>query len=426
MSQENNTKKTTLSLAKKKPTSTTNRSSTVKSKNGEAKKEFAGQKSSESKGRKPAGKETSSKKSFGKKTGGSKPSAHKPFAHKQSGQNKNRGQKNGIQKKSGLHPRNQHNGRYDLVALAKALPELADHIIKNPVGESTVNFSDPVAVKMLNKALLAHHYGVQHWDIPAGYLCPPIPGRADYIHRVADLLNDECEDNTYNHKAVVALDIGVGANCIYPIVGATEYGWKYKGSDIDPVSIKAANFIAEVNPVLKGKIRCKLQNNVEHMFKGIIGDNERYDVTTCNPPFHQSLEEAQQGAQRKLDNLAANRNKKQGIDTRNAKGKPNKNQEKPQPALNFGGQKSELWCDGGEAAFVDKLAKESKLFATQVLWFTTLLSKKENLPKLQSTLGQLDAKQVKIVEMSQGQKVSRFVAWTFMDKAQRSEWIELK
>ena len=41
---------------------------------------------------------------------------------------------------------------------------------------------------MLNRAILMHHYGVKSWDIPAGYLCPPIPGRADYIHSVADLL----------------------------------------------------------------------------------------------------------------------------------------------------------------------------------------------------------------------------------------------
>lgn len=324
-------------------------------------------------------------------------------------------------KKSGLHPRNQHTGRYDFTALVKALPELKQFVVKNPVGESTVNFSDPTAVKMLNKALLAHHYGVKHWDIPVGYLCPPIPGRADYIHRVADLLNADCEGQPYPHKSVQALDIGIGANCIYPIVGVTEYGWKYKGSDVDPVSIKAANFIAEANPVLKGKIRCKLQGNADFMFKGIIGENERYDVTTCNPPFHQSLEEAQKGTQRKLDNLAANRNKRQGK-TAKLKRPADTNS----PALNFGGQKAELWCEGGEAAFITKLAKESQLFATQVLWFTTLISKKENVPTLKAALDKLGAKQVKVVEMSQGQKISRFVAWTYMDKAERKTWISLK
>ena len=330
------------------------------------------------------------------------------------------------QLKSGLHPRNQHRGRYDFNALVKALPELKDQLVKNPVGESTINFSDPLSVKLLNKALLAHHYGVQHWDIPAGYLCPPIPGRADYIHRVADLLNSESQGKPYQHDQVKALDIGVGANCIYPIIGTTEYGWRYNASDVDPVSVKAANFIAESNPNLKGKIHCRLQHDSTAFFKGIIKENERYDVTTCNPPFHSSLEEAQKGTQRKLDNLAANRAKKQGKFDKKVSRPSAMASKQSKPDLNFGGQKAELWCPGGEAKFVTGLAKESLEFATQVLWFTTLISKKENVAVLKDQLVKLNAKEVKVVEMAQGQKISRFVAWSFMDKSQRQTWISLK
>ncbi|MEZ9723147.1 23S rRNA (adenine(1618)-N(6))-methyltransferase RlmF [Vibrio splendidus] len=330
----------------------------------------------------------------------------------------------------GLHPRNQHTGRYDFDLLVAALPELKEHLIKNPAGEDTVNFSDPLAVKLLNKALLAHHYGVKHWDIPAGYLCPPIPGRADYIHRVADILNSDGQGEPYNHASVKALDIGVGANCIYPIIGATEYKWRWTGTDVDSVSIKTANFIAESNPNLKGKIRARLQADSESIFEGVIKDNERYDVTICNPPFHSSLEEAEKGSQRKLDNLAANRAKKAGKsfkpETNKKPVKLDKLTKQDKPTLNFGGQKSELWCPGGEATFIMKMARESQLFATQVLWFTTLISKKDNVDMVRSELGKLRAKQVKVVEMSQGQKVSRFIAWTFMDDEQRQEWIALK
>lgn len=330
------------------------------------------------------------------------------------------------QVKSGLHSRNQHRGRYDFHALVKALPDLKDQLVKNPVGESTINFSDPLSVKLLNKALLAHHYGVQHWDIPAGYLCPPIPGRADYIHRVADLLNSESQGKPYQHDKVKALDIGVGANCIYPIIGTTEYGWRYNASDVDPVSVKAANFIAESNPNLKGKIHCRLQHDSTAFFKGIIKENERYDVTTCNPPFHSSLEEAQKGTQRKLDNLAANRAKKQGKFDKKVSRPSAMASKQTKPDLNFGGQKAELWCPGGEAKFVTGLAKESLEFATQVLWFTTLISKKENVAVLKDQLAKLNAKEIKVVEMAQGQKISRFVAWSFMDKSQRQIWISLK
>ena len=89
---------------------------------------------------------------------------------------------------STLHPRNPHQGRYDFDKLIKALPELEKHAITNPSGEATINFSDADAVLTLNKALLAHHYNIKYWDLPKGYLCPPIPGRADYIHQVANLL----------------------------------------------------------------------------------------------------------------------------------------------------------------------------------------------------------------------------------------------
>lgn len=130
---------------------------------------------------------------------------------------------------------------------------------------------------------MALHYGVTYWDIPEGFLCPPIPGRADYIHRVADLL---LKDNPQlNHSQVTALDIGVGANCIYPIVGVTEYGWSWIGSDVDSVSIQQASLIVQSNSKLQGHIECRLQKNSQHIFNGIIGANERYTVTTCNPPF---------------------------------------------------------------------------------------------------------------------------------------------
>lgn len=365
------------------------------------------------------------------KQGANKGSSNKGSFNKTSF-NKNAAQKRRSAEKpqGGLHPRNQHTGRYDFELLVAALPELNEHLIKNPVGEDTINFSDPLAVKLLNKALLAHHYGVKHWDIPAGYLCPPIPGRADYIHRVADILNSDGQGEPYNHASVKALDIGVGANCIYPIIGATEYKWRCTGTDVDSVSIKTANFIAESNPNLKGKIRARLQADSESIFKGVIKDNERYDVTICNPPFHSSLEEAEKGSQRKLDNLAANRAKKAGQSFKpEANKKPvklGKSTKQDKPTLNFGGQKAELWCPGGEAAFIMKMARESQLFATQVLWFTTLISKKDNVDMVRSELGKLRAKQVKVVEMSQGQKVSRFIAWTFMDDEQRQEWIALK
>lgn len=78
--------------------------------------------------------------------------------------------------KPGLHPRNRHHSRYDLATLCQVNPELRQFLTLTPAGEQSVDFANPLAVKALNKALLAHFYAVANWDIPDGFLCPPVPG----------------------------------------------------------------------------------------------------------------------------------------------------------------------------------------------------------------------------------------------------------
>ena len=91
------------------------------------------------------------------------------------------------------------------------------------------------------------------------------------------------------------------------------------------------------------------------------------------------------------------------------------NTKQPKNNLNFGGQKAELWCPGGELAFIRNMIKESKAYQSQVLWFTCLVSKKEHLSKLKFSLKKAQASQVKVVNMAQGQKISRFIAWSFFE-----------
>lgn len=288
-------------------------------------------------------------------------------------------------KKGELHPNNPHKGRYDFKVLVDKLPELKSFIIKNPIGEETIDFSDNQAVVCLNKALLKTYYNIDNWDIPAGFLCPPIPGRADYIHYIAELLTKK--------KNINVLDIGTGANCIYPIIGSQTFDWNYTASDIDPKSIENAQKIIDSNEKLKNKVKLKFQKDRNHIFVGVIEKNDKFDLTMCNPPFHSSLEDALKANQRKVNNL-------------------NKGNKNIQKGLNFGGQKAELWCPGGERLFLKKMAKESANFASQVYYFTSLISNKENIKPTIKVLEKLGAK-CKVLEMSQGQKISRVLTWTF-------------
>jgi len=314
-----------------------------------------------------------------------------------------------------LHQRNAHHGRYDFTELVEALPELEGYVINNVRGDASINFSDNESVKMLNKALLALHYGVKHWDIPEGFLCPPIPGRADYVHHIADLLALSNRGDIPTGNKIIGLDIGTGANAIYPIVASACYQWQMVGSDIDPISVENASNIAKSNPALSAKHQFRLQPNSKKFFANIIQPGEFYDFCMCNPPFHKSLAEASKGSERKRSNLALNRVK------RGQKAEPEQSS-----ALNFGGQKAELWCVGGEESFIRNMAFESRDFGTQCLWFSTLISKKENVRQLTRALNKVGVEQIKLVEMTHGQKITRFIAWSFLTPEQQKQWSNAK
>jgi len=301
--------------------------------------------------------------------------------------------------KANLHPRNHHRGRYDFAQLTQTLPELSGFVIQTPYGDPSIDFTDPSAVKALNRALLKHFYKIEHWDIPHGYLCPPIPGRADYIHYAADLLALLNNNQIPTGAEVRVLDIGVGANCIYPMIGQSEYSWSFIGSDVDEVALASAKRTADLNPRLKNQLELRHQNSPSQIFKGILKPGEIIDLSICNPPFHASLEEAQAGSRRKWINL--------GKIPARVIGK------KELPLKNFGGHPFELCCPGGELEFVRKMIAESLKFSTQCRWFTTLISKVENLESIIRELKHTGVAEYREQVMSQGQKISRMVAWRF-------------
>ncbi len=310
------------------------------------------------------------------------------------------------QEKTRLHSRNKNRERYDLSALIVVNPELKEFVKPNKHGEDSVDFSNPVAVKILNKALLNHYYGIKNWEFPDENLCPPIPGRADYIHYIADVL---CENNfgrIPTGDKITCFDIGVGANCIYPIIGVTEYDWKFIGSDIDPKSIESAQHIINSNSSLKGKIECRLQENPKNIFRGIIDQKDKIDISICNPPFHSSAEDAQKGTRRKIKNLSGKKVKT--------------------PQLNFAGISNELIYEGGELKFITNMIQQSKAFAKNCYWFSTLVSKQSNLKGIYQILEKFEPKQIKTIPMGTGNKSTRIVAWTFLSAAEQKNWKETR
>ena len=306
--------------------------------------------------------------------------------------------------KKGLHPRNQHAGRYDFARLVAASPELSHFVARKADGEASIDFADPNAVRALNRALLKSAYGVGGWDFPPEYLCPPIPGRADLLHTLADLLAQSNGGVIPRGDAIRVLDVGVGANCIYPLIGHSEYGWRFVGTDIDRAALACARAIADANSGHREAIELRFQADPLHVFQSVLHADERFDLVVCNPPFHASLDAASAGSARKWKHL--------GKGARGEKA----------PLLNFGGQSQELCCAGGEAGFIGRMIGESTRIANRCLWFTALVAKASSLPAVRRALKSAGVQQNRTISMAHGQKNSRVVAWSYLNGHEQQAW----
>ncbi|MBP0904085.1 23S rRNA (adenine(1618)-N(6))-methyltransferase RlmF [Mariniflexile gromovii] len=297
---------------------------------------------------------------------------------------------------SNFHSKNKHKSGYDIVALCEAYPDLSSYVFENSFTTKTIDFANPKAVKTLNTALLIKHYGINFWEFPETNLCPPIPGRVDYIHHLSDLF-----DASKITGDISVLDIGTGASCIYPILGYAEYQWKFTGVDIDKNSSEHAQQIITKNG-LTNSISLVHQKDKAFIFKDVLNSSDKFSAAMCNPPFYKSEEEAFNATTRKL----------QGVKSL-----------KTEVVRNFSGTHNELIYKGGEKAFLHNYLYESSLFKKQCFWFTTLVSKKELVKGMHASLKKLGATEIKTINMGQGNKLSRIVAWTFLTQDEQKKWV---
>ena len=231
------------------------------------------------------------------------------------------------------------------------------------------------------------------------------------MHHLADLL--AADGNVPTGSSVRLLDIGTGANCIYPLIAQREYGWQVVGSDIDAGALTSAQAILDANAIPATQIELRLQSERNAIFKGVVKSDERFHLSLCNPPFHTSMAEAQAGTRRKVGNLG-----------KTAKAAPLKRKDKDAAkgavALNFGGQPNELVCAGGEEGFILRMIEESARIPQQCLWFTSLVSKAATLPALSRALRRVGVAQSQLIKMEHGPKKSRVLAWSFLNGQRRS------
>lgn len=290
-----------------------------------------------------------------------------------------------------MHDRNRYAGDYAFAKLASTVPELQACLKSSPTGGTTIDFADPVAVRLLNKALLLTDYPVDFWDIPPQALCPGIPGRLDYIHVLADLLSDgeQLAKPDRKGQAIRGLDIGTGSSLVYPILGFGEYGWQFVASDTNELALRAAGAIVKFNKRLTGKIELRHQSVARRCFTGIIRPDEYFDFSMCNPPFYESEAAALEAARLKWKKLGK-------TDT---------------SGFNFGGEAHELWTIGGEPRFLRDMILESARFSRQIGWFSTLVSQKSYLKTSDAAFMKVKPTRTREITIKTGTKTRRFLAW---------------
>lgn len=290
-----------------------------------------------------------------------------------------------------MHPQNPFAERYDLKRLAGSHSPLREHIVLNPLGQQTIDFTVSDAVYELNKAILLLAYKLDDYHLPKGYLIPPVPGRLEYLLHLRDFISEKFKVD--KAAQLRGLDIGAGANGIYCILGVQHFNWSMIGAESNAVAVKTARENIQRTNELKDKIEIRHQENKSFLFKNIIQPKEQFDFSVCNPPFHSSKDEAFKGSLKKHSNLSSPSDRNTHL-------------------LNFEGQANELWCNGGESLFIKRLIKESLDFNSQVKVFSSLVSKADSLAAIGKQLKKAKANH-QIIPMDLGNKKSRILVWWF-------------
>ncbi|XP_012871770.1 PREDICTED: methyltransferase-like protein 16 [Dipodomys ordii] len=256
-----------------------------------------------------------------------------------------------------MHARNRYKDKPpDFAYLASKYPDFKQHVQMNLNGRVSLNFKDPEAVRALTCTLLKEDFGLSI-DIPLERLIPTVPLRLNYIHWVEDLIGHQESDKSTLRRGI---DIGTGASCIYPLLGATLNGWYFLATEVDDMCFNYAkknveqNNLSDLIKVVKVPQKTLLMDALKEESEII------YDFCMCNPPFF------------------ANQLEAKGVNSRNPR-RP------PPSSVNTGGI-TEIMAEGGELEFVKRIIHDSLQLKKRLRWYSCMLGKKCSLAPLKKEL----------------------------------------
>ncbi|KAJ2332262.1 Methyltransferase-like protein 16 [Coemansia sp. RSA 2681] len=277
-------------------------------------------------------------------------------------------------------------------ALADKYAELKPYLAATSSQHSTIDFKHPDAVRVLNQALLSVYFGLRI-HLPSNSLCPTVSNRLNYVKWLSANIVSE-----FIPGPLSGLDIGTGASCIYPLLGARYLPQcSFVGTDINEDSVATALANVAQNE-LQGRIKVFLNNDRQTTLPldapgfpqpNVDADGSSFAFCMCNPPFYESSDERERLRQMKLG----------------------------APSLNTIAKDDELYTEGGEEAFLARLVDESATMAGRIKWYTTMVGKKSTLALLKARLRGVGAKQAREGVLIQGRTTRWVLAWSFLGQS---------
>ena len=271
----------------------------------------------------------------------------------------------------------------DFLTLTKEFPELKKYILKqNEDNEEEFQFdwSNNELSLLMDKSILNYYFDIKYYDIPKGFLIPPIPSRINYINLINSIIAKLIKD--IDIKNIIGIDIGTGANIIYPILGYSIYKWKFICTEINKEAYNNAKLILQKNN-LENNINIIKQNNKDNIFISILNRENKYIFSMCNPPYY-NYENEIKLEDKKRDN-----------------------------EYNF----DEIYYKNGEYGFFQRYFEESICYKNNVFLYTILIGKKINAENIYDKLSSYNDI-IKIYNMQKiltGNNVRYIIYWSFFN-----------
>ena len=271
----------------------------------------------------------------------------------------------------------------DFLTLIKEFPELKKYILKqNEDNEEEFQFdwSNNELSLLMDKSILNYYFNIKYYDIPKGFLIPPIPSRINYINLINSIITKLIKD--IDIKNIIGIDIGTGANIIYPILGYSIYKWKFICTEINKEAYNNAKLILQKNN-LENNINIIKQNNKDNIFISILNRENKYIFSMCNPPYY-NYENEIKLEDKKRDN-----------------------------EYNF----DEIYYKNGEYGFFQRYFEESICYKNNVFLYTILIGKKINAENIYDKLSSY-SDIIKIYNMQKiltGNNVRYIIYWSFFN-----------